>query len=150
MKKEFFSVHLNQGVLSSEDNKLFHCLQIESIPEIKESYHLYYIEIQILQSHKSHFNDTMFHDVNVILWDDANCLKTLQKNGWSLDFLSMPRGRGTDNLKYKITDPLEQELILIKYTDTRNFLEFCKRICFAVNQFDKASSLPNLNHHLLL
>jgi hypothetical protein len=150
MKNQFFSVQLNQGLHSSEENKLFHCVEIESIPEIKPSYNLYYIEIQILQSHKSHFNDTMFHDVNVILWDDADCLKSLQKNGWTLSFISMPRGRGTDKLKYKITDPLEQELILMKYTDTRNFQEFCKRICFAVNQFDKASSLPNLNHHLLL
>lgn len=150
MNNQLFSVQLNQGGQWSERNKLFHCQKIDSVPEIKPSNILYYIEIQIIQSHKSHYNDTMFHDVNINFWDDADCKTQFQKNGWRLEFLSMPHGRGVDKLKYKIIDPLDQEVMLFKLTDTRNLPEFCNQLCYIVNQFNKASSLANLNHHLFL
>ncbi len=150
MINQYFSVQLNQGVQWSDGNKLFHCLKIDSIPEIKPSHILYYIEIEIKDSHKSHFNGTLFHDVHVKILEDADCMWSYQKNGWRLEFLSMPRGRGVDKLKYKIIDPLDQEVMLFKLTDTRNLLEFCNRLCLILNQFNKASSLPNLNHHLFL
>ena len=148
MKNQIWSIHYNQGFYLDHYQKMFHCTVTDSFPQIKPEHILYYIEIEILNSHKSHFNDTMFHDVNITLWNDLETLKPLNQNGWELKFLSFPKGLGTDKLIYAFIDPLGQELILNRLTDTRNFNTFCQVIAMIILQFEKASSLKSLNHHL--
>ena len=148
MKNSIFQITYNAGVLSAYDRKLFHCVAIENFPKVKAENVLYYIEIEILKSQQSKFNDTMFHDVNITLWNDLETLKPLKQNGWELKFVALPKGLGTDKLVYAFIDPHGQELVLKRHTDTRNFSSFCEVIALIILQFEKASSLTSLNHHL--
>ncbi len=148
MKNPIFQISYSAGVLSTYNQMLFHCIAIENFPKVKAPHILYFIEIEILTSQKSHFNDTMFHDVNITIWNDLETLRPLNQNGWELKFLSFPSGLGTSKIVYKFIDPHGQELILNRFTDTRNFSSFCQVIALIILQFEKASSLNSLNHHL--
>ena len=147
MEKKVYAVHYNRGFDSINSQNIFHCSLLEEIPNIKEDFILYYIELTEVARWKSHFNEEYFFDFEIQFWSNSEAPLELTINSWKLDFLELPRKRGAF-IKYKFTDSRNQELILRVHTDTRYPKEFCKSLALIKLQFEKASIYPSLNHHL--
>ena len=143
----FFAVRANAGFPSSFGQKNVHVLDLDGIPSGNKQ-DMFYIQLVKLTSHKSHFNDTLFYDFDLRVWLDADTPYDWRMNGWKLEIVQLPRGRGSQKLTYKFFDPLENELLLHKISDTRNPSEFCSDISNIILQFQKASSLTSLFHHV--
>lgn len=123
--------------------------QINTIPK-RNVIDSFYIQLYTLSFHKSHFNETNFYDFEVKLWLDSDTPYDLKLNGWQLDILQLPRGRGRQNFVYRIIDPRGNELLLKRLADTRSPIEFCYKIAEVITQFQKASMLPSILHHVML
>jgi hypothetical protein len=148
MKKKVYAVHYNHVFDIINSQNIFHCSLLEEIPNIKKDFILYYIELTERTSWKSHFNEQLFFDFDIQFWSNSESPLELEVNAWKLDFLELPRGRGQGTIKYKFTDPKQQQLILSVNADTRNPQIFCESLALIKLQFEKASIYPSLKHHL--
>jgi hypothetical protein len=143
----FFAVRANRGFPSSFGLRNVHVIDTDVIPS-RNDYDMFYIELLKLTSHKSLYNETLFYDFDLRIWLDADTPYDWSLNGWKMEIIQLPRGRGSQKLIYKFVDPSGNELMLNKISDTRNPSEFCRHISDIILQFQKASSLPSLFHHI--
>jgi hypothetical protein len=146
MNNQIFSIKYSDS--HDPQGHLFECKLEKEFTMAKSPSTLYYIEILILHSLKSHFNDTIFHDISVKFWQDFDSPMILEKEGWKLNFICFPTGRGVSQIKYKFIDPIGQELVLLKRSDTRQLSNVCLDLAKIILQFEKISSLKSVSHHV--
>ena len=147
LPSRFFEIEiiLNSEMLSGYEITAIN--EINNIPNESTVGTLYYIELSTLRSQKSHFNDTMFYDYELHLWEMKNKVYTLGKNNWKLKFTRMPTGLGAGTLALDITDDQQNKISFNMWADSRDAMQLCKNIVAEVHRFHKMADGLNLRSY---